>query len=109
MADFNGLGMNLGNLSRLSKAQSRSICPENTTGEKGKAAMAEPDPNFPNHPARDLGRGWKVSPFVTINAGETKTLAEINGSGAIQQIWMTPVGHWRHSILRIYWDGAESP
>ena len=32
---FNGLDMNMGNLSRLSNAQSRSISPENFTGEKG--------------------------------------------------------------------------
>ena len=37
---FNGLHMNLGNLSRLSDARSRSISPENFTGEKGKAGMA---------------------------------------------------------------------
>jgi len=29
---FDGLGMNMGNLSRLSKAQSRSISAENFTG-----------------------------------------------------------------------------
>ena len=40
---FNGLDMNMGNLSRLSNAQSRSISPENFTGEKGKGAMADPD------------------------------------------------------------------
>jgi D-arabinan exo alpha-(1,3)/(1,5)-arabinofuranosidase (non-reducing end) len=32
MADFNGLGMNMGNLWRLSNAQTRSISPENLTG-----------------------------------------------------------------------------
>ena len=34
--DFNGLDMNMGNLYRISKAESRSISPENFTGEKGK-------------------------------------------------------------------------
>ncbi len=33
---FNGLDMNMGNLSRLSDAKTRSISPENFTGEKGK-------------------------------------------------------------------------
>ena len=32
---FNGLGLHIGNLSRLSDAQTRSISPENFTGEKG--------------------------------------------------------------------------
>ena len=44
--DFNGLDMNLGNLSRISNAETRSISPENFTGEKGKGATAVPqNPN----------------------------------------------------------------
>ena len=37
---FNGLNMSLGNLPRLSYAKTRSISPENFTGEKGKGGMA---------------------------------------------------------------------
>ena len=33
----------------------------------------------------------------------------MEGPGAIQQIWMTPTGVWRWSIIRIYWDGEETP
>jgi hypothetical protein len=40
MNAFNGLGMNLGTLSRLSAAQTRSLSPENFTGEKGRGGMA---------------------------------------------------------------------
>ncbi len=36
-------------------------------------------------------------------------LADIEGQGAIQHIWLTPTGHWRFWILRIYWDGQEQP
>ncbi|MGH7949826.1 MAG: glycoside hydrolase family 172 protein [Candidatus Binataceae bacterium] len=107
MAQFNGLGMHLGNLSRLSDAETRSISPENPTGEKGKGAMAIPDPK--SSPARDLGRGWKVSPYIIIGPGETRVLADIAGAGAIQQIWMTPSGTWRTAILRFYWDDAPDP
>jgi hypothetical protein len=103
---FNGLGMHLGNLSLLSKAQSRSVCPENPTGGKGKGAMAV-DPDF--LPSKGLGQGWKVRPFITIPAGETVVLADIDGPGAIQQIWMTPTGPRRNLILRIYWDGQKNP
>jgi len=106
-SSFNGLSMGMGNLSRLSKAKTRSISPENFTGEKGKAGMATEGTGA--RAARDLGRGWKISPSVRIKAGETFTVAEINGSGAIQHIWMTPTGMWRHLILRMYWDGEESP
>ena len=83
---FNGLDMNMGNLSRLSNAQSRSISPENFTGEKGKGAMADPvrDKDVRNKanaagPAKDLGKGWKVNPFIIVKPGETVTIAEIDG------------------------------
>ncbi len=39
---FNGLDMNMSNLSKLSNAKTRSISPENYTGEKGKGGMADP-------------------------------------------------------------------
>jgi hypothetical protein len=105
---FNGLGMDLGNLSKLSKAKTRSLCAENYTGEKGKAAMATTGTG--EKCARDLGQGWKVSPSLKIKAQETFTLADIKGPGAIQQIWMTPcTQNWRFMILRVYWDGQEQP
>jgi len=112
---FNGLDMNMGNLYRLSDAKTRSISPENYTGEKGKGGMADPKDreqhNVANaaNAARDLGQGWKVNPFIRINSGETFTLAEIEGPGAIQHIWMTPTGNWRFSIIRIYWDDERTP
>jgi hypothetical protein len=59
--------------------------------------------------AEGLGQGWKISPYVDIASGDTFTLCDIEGMGAIQQIWMTPTGHWRHAILRIYWDDQEQP
>jgi len=107
MSNFNGLGMHLGNLARLSDAQTRSISPENFTGEKGKGGMATTGTGADC--ARDLGQGWKLSPSILIQPGETFTLADIQGSGAIQQVWMTPTGNWRYSILRIYWDEQEQP
>ncbi len=107
MSNFNGLGMNLGNLSRLSQAQTRSISPENFNGDKGKGGMATEGTG--EKPGRDLGQGWKISPSIRIEAGEERELADIKGSGAIQQIWMTPTGHWRYSIIRIYWDDQEQP
>jgi hypothetical protein len=106
---FNGLDVNLGNLYRLSDARTRSISPENFTGEKGKGGMATLEQGSAANAARDLGQGWKVNPYVRIPAGETFTLAEIEGPGAIQQIWMTPAGKWRYSILRFYWDDEQDP
>ncbi len=108
-SDFSGLDMNLGNLYRLSNAETRSISPENFTGEKGQGGMATLEEGTAAHAARDLGQGWKVNPFVNIEAGQTFTLAEINGPGNIQHIWMTPTGNWKFSIIRIYWDDEKEP
>ncbi len=105
---FNGIGMGLGNLSRLSRAETRSISAENFTGEKGQAGMATEGTG--RACAEDLGVGWKVSPSVMIASGTTFTMGEIQGPGVIQHLWLTcfPEG-WRHMILRFYWDGEETP
>ncbi len=103
---FNGLGLHLGNLSRLSKARSRSISSENKTGGKGAGGQAMPPEG---HASRDLGQGWKCQPCERIEPGQTLELASIDGPGAVQQIWMTLTGNWRYSILRFYWDGQSQP
>ena len=103
---YNGLGLNLGALSRLSNAESRSCCAENPTGAKGQAGR---DEGIGNHATRELGKGWKARPCVAIQPGETLVLAEVEGPGAIQQIWMTAGGACRFAILRFYWDGEETP
>ncbi len=106
---FNGLNTDMSNLFLLSNARTRSISPENFTGEKGKGGMATLEEGNAARAARDLGQGWKVNPYIHIEAGQTYTLAEIDGPGAIQQIWMTPTGHWRYAILRFYWDDEKDP
>ncbi|HEY4415656.1 MAG TPA: glycoside hydrolase family 172 protein [Verrucomicrobiae bacterium] len=102
VAHAQGLNSALANIYQVSDAESRSISPENFTGEKGHGAMATNGTG--HHAASELGQGWKESPSVVIKAGTTFTLADIKGPGSIQQIWMTPTGNWRHSILRFYWD-----
>jgi len=105
---FNGIGMGMGNLSRISDAQTHSISPENFTGEKGKGGMAIEGTG--KLCARDLGKGWKVSPSINIQGDSTVTLADIKNGGVIQHIWLTcSPDTWRNLILRIYWDGEESP
>ncbi|MEG6590940.1 glycoside hydrolase family 172 protein [Paenibacillus barengoltzii] len=108
MNPFNGLDLGLGNLYRLSLAKTRSISAENFTGAKGQGGMATEGTGA--ECARDLGQGWKVSPSVNIAAGQTFTVAEIDGPGAIQHIWMTCFPEsWRHMILRMYWDEEDTP
>jgi hypothetical protein len=105
--EFNGLNMSMASLPRLSNAKTRSVSPENFTGEKGKGGMATEGTGA--RAARELGQKWKISPSVVIKAGTTFVMADIKGSGAIQHIWMTPTGNNRFNILRFYWDGEETP
>lgn len=102
-----GLTDSLGNIYRLSNAKTFSISPENPTGAKGQGGMATQ--GGASAAARDLGQGWKVNPFVVIKPKQTFVLADIEGQGAIQHIWMTPTGTWRYSILRMYWDDEKDP
>ena len=104
---YNGMNASLSNIYLLSDARSRSISPENFTGEKGKGGMAVQGTG--ESAARELGKGWKLSPSVEIKAHSTFTVAEIEGPGSIEHIWMTPTGNWRNSILRFYWDDEKTP
>ncbi|MDZ4860918.1 MAG: glycoside hydrolase family 172 protein [Candidatus Hydrogenedentes bacterium] len=106
-AHAQGTAMN--DLYKLKDAKTRSISPENFTGEKGKGGMATLEEGTAARAARDLGQGWKVNPYVHIEPGTTFTLGEIDGSGVINHIWMTPVGDYRLMILRFYWDDETSP
>jgi hypothetical protein len=108
---FDGIDVHLGNLSYLSNARSRSLSAENPKGEKGKGAMCELKDGYSRNAARDLGKGWKVNPFIDIKPHETFTIADIEGPGAIQHIWFVPLGGtpWRNVIMRFYWDGQSWP
>jgi D-arabinan exo alpha-(1,3)/(1,5)-arabinofuranosidase (non-reducing end) len=101
------LGHGLGNLAELSSARTRSISPENFSGEPGGGARATTGTGAVA--ARDLGPGWKISPSVQIEPGQVFTLAEMAGPGAIQSMWFTgrPLG--RDAILRVYWDDHAQP
>lgn len=105
---FNGLGMGLGNLSRLSQAETRSISAENMKGAKGMGGMATEGTGMVA--AKEMGQGWKISPCIDVPGASKVTLAEIAGPGAIQHIWITVDPRtWRHLILRFYWDDEATP
>ena len=61
-----------------------SISPENYTGEKGKGGMATEGSS--SQATRELGQGWKVNPYLVCEPGQTLTLADIKGQGAIKHI-----------------------
>lgn len=108
---FCSQGYHQGNLFMLSNAQSRSISPENYTGGKGKGSMTELKDGSAGHQARELGRGWKVNPYLYVEPGETLVMGEtdITQSGVINHIWLTLPENYRHYILRMYWDGCKKP
>ena len=94
-------------LPMIDGGRSRSICMENPTGEKGKGGMA----------SGVLGPGRKGSPAIrNLPSGETRTIADVDGPGVIQHIWITiseasEAGYFTLSdvILRMYWDHEETP
>ena len=71
-----------------------------TDAETRRASSADPDLN-------------KNGDGLTIHAGETKVLAELEGPGAITHLWCTAASAdpfaGRSLVLRMYWDGAEKP
>lgn len=98
-----GLGVSV-----LSSWVSRSISPENPTGEPGGGGRATTGTG--ERQARDLGRGWKVSPSIRIGAGETAVLADVAGPGALQHLWMSMrPDRWRSMVLRVTWDDSAQP
>jgi hypothetical protein len=109
-----GAGGLLGGLPYLGRIETRMVSPENPTGAKGAGATRVPDPSDPDLPhsgaAVPLGKGWKVRPFVTLPAGETLTLADLDGPGAISYIWITSdLREYRRLALRACWDDETEP
>jgi len=100
--------LDVSSVSRLRTTRTRSFCPENPRGGPGQAAMAEV--GSANRASRDLGRGWKVDPFVDIPPGATHELAIVDEPGCVRHLWATTDrSHWRSLILRAYWDGSDEP
>ncbi len=96
-------------LTVLHQYETRSISPENRTGEKGMGGRTPLEEGTAKLAAQDLGIGWKVNPYLHIAPGETLELADITGPGAISHIWLTPTGPLRDQILRFYWEDSPVP
>ena len=109
-------GFGLGGLCLLTNAKTRSISAENPTGAKGGGAHADPAVTATefgggvSHPASQLGKGWKVRPCIPIPAGSEITLADVEGPGVIQHIWITVAPKaLRSCVLRMAWDDEAAP
>lgn len=82
--------------------QSRSISFENPTGAPGEGGQA----------ASRLGPGRKGRPAITLKAGASVQLADIQDRGTIRHIWMTTANNpanLRSLVIRFWWDGQEHP
>ncbi len=69
--------------------------PEGGRGEGGKAQA-----------------GRKGAANKTIRPGDTAVLADVSGPGVVRRIWLTVPGRvetLRGWVVRMYWDGQETP
>jgi len=102
------------NIPYMAGVVTRQTSAENPDGKKGGACIWEPDPENPmlvhSCKAVDLGKGWKVRPFVKLLPGETLVMADVDGMGVISEMFFTS-NYPRPSelVLRIYWDNEETP
>ena len=117
------LPMNLGTISKLSDAVTRSITAENPTGRKGAGGRALPgvapveaqalnqlEHDGSARASSELGQKWKVRPFIGIAGKATAVIADIAGPGVIQHIWITTnFQQKRDLIIRMYWDNEPTP
>jgi hypothetical protein len=82
-----------------SGAESRWVSPENPTGAKGAGAREN--------------QGAKGHAFETIPVGQSHVLADIQGAGTIDRMWMTIEDRSPDALrgikFEIYWDGAATP
>lgn len=107
------MDINLSNIFEERNVESRSVSPENVNGAKGKGGMATAKNTLHEgsaNCARELGQGWKVSPCTNLEAGEVRTIMDVEGPGVIRHIWLTlDKKHYRNVIIRFYWDGEKNP
>ncbi len=73
----------LSSLTRVKKAHSSRASSWDTTGRNRDA--------------------WEIAP------GETRVLADIQGPGCINHIWMTQPNGYRNVLIRMFWDNEEHP
>jgi len=102
---FNGLGMHLGNLARLSNAQTRSISAENPTGARGQGGRAAEGTGAVA--ARELGRGWKVSPSINVAGNGVVTLADVQGIEYLRSQTPEYLRQIEHGSLRSFLDETQ--
>ncbi|MEW6235798.1 MAG: DUF2961 domain-containing protein [Candidatus Omnitrophota bacterium] len=69
-------------------------------------------PNYESHRISSYDRNGYNADWISIEPGETRVLAEIDGPGAITHFWNTISAEPYYSrmlIMRFYWDGQAMP
>lgn len=95
-----------------SGVKTHMISAENPTGEKGGACLAKIDPTNPDlyWSKNAIKEGYKVNPFIKIDAKTTKVIADIKGMGMITNLFLTSDKiNFSEIQLRIYFDGSNIP
>ena len=98
---FDGLGMHLGNLARLSNAETRSISAENFDGREGRGRHGDRGHRRDRGPRARPGLEG-LAQHRHRPAARRSRWPRSTGPGAIQHIWLTvhPT-HWRRLVLRV--------
>ena len=106
------------------RGTSHCASPENVYARPGAAAMDVPGaPAGPDvaaigqiadlqepHPSRELGRGYKVRPWIYLAPNAETAIFDADGPGMIRHFWITlNEKYLRRIVLRMYWDGESSP
>jgi hypothetical protein len=82
-----------------SESETRWVSPENPSGAKGAGAREN--------------QGAKGHAFETIPVGQSHVLADIQGAGTIDRMWITIEDRSPDALrglkFEIYWDGAATP
>ena len=91
---------------------SAQAVPESTPGSGGLAGLPRARGGRRKR-ASSHDRSGGNNDRIRVNAGETATLAEIDGAGCVRHIWMTfadaEPNYLRRLVLRAYWDGETQP
>lgn len=111
---MSNFGSSLADLPWRGAVVTRQVSPENPDGARGGGARAVPDPTDPDLPhsvhSLALGRGFKVRPFISLEPGELRTLADITGAGVVTNFFITSnIADLRDLWLTIRWDGERHP
>jgi hypothetical protein len=104
---YDATNLSLGTIPILAEAETRSISAENPDGKRGGGARAKPEATSAGSM---LGQGWKIRPCITLEPGATTTLADVEGPGVVQHIWITVRREaYRDTLLRFFWDEEDTP